>query len=145
MHSGALLVLASAVAFGCMPIFGKLSFEAGVGVGTLLFVRFALATPVLWAAFAVRRALQRDRGPVLRAFALGAIGYSIQAGLYFLALKRMDASVLSLILYSYPARVTGAAILLRRDSASRRRLPARVTAAGGLVRVLPPACVGSLD
>ena len=31
-RTGALLVLASAVAFGVMPIFGKLCFEAGVGV-----------------------------------------------------------------------------------------------------------------
>ena len=53
-RTGALLVLASAVAFGVMPIFGKLAFEAGVGVATLLFVRFAIAAPVLWAAVAVR-------------------------------------------------------------------------------------------
>ena len=144
-RTGALLVLASAVAFGVMPIFGKLSFEAGVGVGTLLFVRFAIATPVLWALVAMRGSLPRSRGPVLRALALGAFGYSMQAGLYFLALKRMDASVLSLILYSYPALVTGAAILLRRESASRRRLVALVTASGGLVLVLAGAGVGSLD
>ncbi len=144
-RTGALLVLASAVAFGVMPIFGKLSFEAGVGVGTLLFVRFAIATPVLWALAAMRGSLPRSRGPVLRALALGAFGYSMQAGLYFLALQRMDASVLSLILYSYPALVTGAAILLRRESASRRRLVALVTASGGLVLVLAGAGVGSLD
>ena len=80
-----------------------------------------------------------------RALALGAVGYAMQSGLYFLALARMDASVLSLILYSYPALVTGAAILLRRESASRRRLVALVTASGGLVLVLAGAGVGSLD
>lgn len=146
MHRvGALLVLASAVAFGVMPIFGKLAFEAGVGVATLLFVRFAIATPVLWAAVVIKRAVPRHRGTVLRALALGAVGYAMQAGLYFLALERMDASVLSLILYSYPALVTAAAIILRRESASRRRLVALVTASGGLVLVLAGAGVGSLD
>jgi drug/metabolite transporter (DMT)-like permease len=145
-RTGTLLVLASAAAFGVMPVFGKLAFEAGVGVGTLLFVRFAIAAPVLWAAVAFRRVgLPRNRGPVLRALALGAVGYAMQAGLYFLALARMDASVLSLILYSYPALVTGAAILLRRESASRRRLVALVTASGGLVLVLAGAGIGSLD
>ena len=145
MRIGALLILASAVAFGVMPIFGKLSFEAGIGVATLLFVRFAIATPVLWAAVLAKRLLPLERGPVLRALLLGAVGYSMQAGLYFLALERMDASVLSLILYSYPALVTGAAILLRRESANRRRLVALVTASGGLVLVLAGAGVGSLD
>ena len=73
-RTGALLVLASAVAFGVMPIFGKLAFEAGVGVATLLFVRFAIAAPVLWAAVAVRGALpaRRPRRASLRALALGA-------------------------------------------------------------------------
>ena len=82
---------------------------------------------------------------MLRALALGAVGYSMQAGLYFLALERMDASVLSLILYSYPALVTGAAILLRRESASTARLAALVVASGGLVLVLAGAGLGSLD
>ena len=146
MRIGALLVLASAVAFGVMPVFGKLAFEAGVSVATLLFVRFAIAAPVLWAATAVRGALPRARrGVVWRALALGAVGYAMQAGLYFLALERMDASILSLILYSYPALVTGAAILLRRESASRRRLAALVTASLGLVLVLVGAGVGSLN
>src|SRR4051794_141557 len=145
MRTGAAFVLASAVAFGCMPIFGKLSFGAGVGVATLLFVRFAMAAPVLWVGVALRGSLPRDRRVVLRALALGAVGYSMQAGLYFLALARMDASVLSLILYSYPALVTGAAILLRRESASPRRLVALVTATGGLVLVLAGAGVGSLN
>src|SRR6195952_5862848 len=144
-RNGALLVLASAVAFGVMPIFGKLAFQAGVGVATLLFVRFVIAAPVLWVAVVARGGLKTTRGPVVRAFFLGAIGYAMQAGLYFLALKRMDAGVLSLILYSYPALVTGAAILLRRESASRRRVVALVTASFGLVLVLAGAGVGSLD
>ena len=145
-RTGALFVVASAAAFGVMPVFGKLAFSAGVGVATLLFVRFAIAAPVLWAAAAARRALPRaGRAAVARALALGAIGYAMQSGLYFLALARMDASVLSLILYSYPALVTGAAILLRRESASPRRLVALVIASGGLVLVLAGAGVGSLD
>jgi drug/metabolite transporter (DMT)-like permease len=134
---GAALVLASAVAFGVMPVFGKLAFEAGVSVTTLLAVRFAIAAPLLWAGVAVRKAYPRvPRGVKLRALALGGFGYAVQSGLYFAALSRMDASVLSLILYGYPAMVTGAAIILRREPASRRRLAALVTASLGIVLVL---------
>ena len=103
------------------------------------------AGPVGRGRRARRAAAGRPRARSARALALGAVGYAMQAGLYFLALERMDASVLSLILYSYPALVTGAAILLRRESASRRRLVALVTASGGLVLVLAGAGVGSLD
>src|ERR1700753_511995 len=100
MNRGALLVLASAVGFGMMPIFGKEAFAAGVGVSTFLFVRFAIAAPALWTATIVRRVPVR-RAVLGRGLALGAVGYALQSGLYFLALERMDASVLSLILYSY--------------------------------------------
>ncbi len=143
---GAGLVLLSAVAFGVMPVFGKLAFEAGVSVTTLLFVRFAMAAPVLWAGVVARRAVPRvKRGVLARALALGGIGYATQAGLYFAALSRMDASVLSLILYGYPAMVTGAAILLRREPASRRRLAALVTATFGIGLVLLGAGGGDFD
>ncbi|WP_051324012.1 DMT family transporter [Candidatus Solirubrobacter pratensis] len=143
---GAALVLASAVAFGVMPVFGKLAYDAGVTVSTLLLVRFAIAAPLLWAGVGLRRAVPRvSRGVLWRALALGGIGYATQAGLYFAALSRMDASVLSLILYGYPAMVTGAAILLRREPASRRRLAALVTASLGLVLVLAGSGGGDFD
>jgi drug/metabolite transporter (DMT)-like permease len=145
-RSGAFLVLASAAAFGVMPVFGKLAFEAGMGVATLLAVRFALAAPLLWALAAARGELPRARpGVVARALALGAVGYAVQSGLYFLALERMDAGVLSLILYTYPALVTGAAVLLGREPASRRRLAALVIASGGLVLVLVGGGAGAFD
>jgi drug/metabolite transporter (DMT)-like permease len=57
----------------------------------------------------------------------------------------MDASVLSLILYTYPAMVTGAAILLRREPANRRRLAALVTASLGLVLVVLGTGLGAVD
>jgi drug/metabolite transporter (DMT)-like permease len=145
-RNGTALVLASAAGFGVMPVFGKLAFQAGVSVATLLAVRFALAAPLLWGLAAARGALPRvRRGMVARALALGAVGYAVQAGLYFLALERMDAGVLSLILYTYPALVTGAAILLGREPASRRRLAALVIASGGLVLVLVGGGAGAFD
>ena len=53
---GSALCIASAIAFGAMAIFGKLAYDAGVGILMLLFVRFTIAAPVLWAA-ALRRLL----------------------------------------------------------------------------------------
>jgi drug/metabolite transporter (DMT)-like permease len=53
--------------------------------------------------------------------------------------------VLSLILYGYPAMVTGAAIVLRREPASRRRLAALATASLGLALVLAGSGAGGFD
>ena len=39
-YSGTILCLASAAAFGAMGVFGKLAYDEGATVGTLLAVRF---------------------------------------------------------------------------------------------------------
>jgi drug/metabolite transporter (DMT)-like permease len=129
---GAVLCLLSAAAFGAMAVFGKLAFDEGVGVGALLLVRFALAAAMLAAVAGALGALRGlGRRTVVSGLLMGAVGYATQAGLYFLALERMDASLLSLLLYTYPALVTAAAIILGRERATSRRVGALVLAMTG--------------
>ena len=148
-RSGALLCLASAAAFGTMGIFGKLAYGEGATVGTLLAVRFALAAVVFWllvlATGAARGLTARPRRDVGLALGLGAIGYSAQAGCYFAALQRIDASLLALLVYTFPAIVTVAAIVLGRDRASGRTALALGFASAGLVLVLAGSAAGALD
>ena len=76
---------------------------------------------------------------------MGAIGYATQSGLYFDALERMDASLLALILYVYPALVLIGAVALGRERASVRRVAALLIALAGTALVLAGAASGSLD
>jgi drug/metabolite transporter (DMT)-like permease len=137
---GALLCLVSAAAFGTLGIFGKLASEAGANTATTLLVRFVLAGLVFavvllvtgrWAA--VRRLPRRV---VLTGLGLGAFGYSLQSGLFFAAIDRLDVSMVVLILYTYPAFVTLAAIALGRAQPSLRAGVALSVASAGLVLVL---------
>jgi drug/metabolite transporter (DMT)-like permease len=144
------MCLASAAAFGAMAVFGKLAYENGATVGTLLAARFVLAAALLWGLVLVRggagagvRGLPRR--DVALALALGAVGYASQAGGYFAALERIDASLLSLLLYTYPAIVTAAAIALGRERFDRRRLAALALTSSGLVLILATAGTGALD
>jgi drug/metabolite transporter (DMT)-like permease len=147
--SGTLLCLASATAFGAMAAFGKLAYSAGATVGTLLSVRFALAAALLWAlvlatggAREVRATRRRD---VVSALALGGCAYALQAGCFFAALARIDASLLSLLVYTFPAIVALAAIALGRERADGRRLAALGLASGGLALILTGAGTGAVD
>ncbi|HVF77161.1 MAG TPA: EamA family transporter [Solirubrobacteraceae bacterium] len=146
---GALLCLASAAAFGAMGIFGKLAYEEGVTVGTLLSVRFVLAAALFWLLLVCTGGVDGlrvlPRRDILIAVALGAIGYSAQAGAYFAALERLDVSLLSLVLYTFPAIVAVAAIVLGRERGSRRTAGALGLASAGLVLVLAGAAAGTLD
>jgi drug/metabolite transporter (DMT)-like permease len=147
--SGTLMCLASGAAFGAMAVFGKLAYGEGATVGTLLAVRFALAAVVFWTlllagdgAREVRALSGRDMGVGL---ALGACGYALQAGCYFAALERIDASLLSLLVYTFPAIVAAAAVALGRERIDERRLAALGLSMGGLVLVVAGAGAGALD
>jgi drug/metabolite transporter (DMT)-like permease len=142
---GPLLVLGSGAAFGAMGIFGKLAYDEGATMGTLLSVRFALAAALLWAFEAARRerGSRPGRRDLLAAFALGAVCYALQAGLFFAALERIDASLAALLIYTSPALVALAAVLLGRERLDARRAAALVLASGGVVLVVGKA--GALD
>jgi drug/metabolite transporter (DMT)-like permease len=140
---GKVLCIASGTAFGAMGIFGKLAYGEGASVGTLLAVRFAFAAAILWALTAGARGLRaRD---VATALALGAGGYALSAACYFAALERIDASLLGLLVYSFPALVAAGAVLLGRERLDRRRFAALALAGAGLVLVLAGAGTGALD
>ena len=132
-----------------MGIFGKLAYDDGATVGTLLVTRFVLAAALFWvlalSTGTARRVRELPRRDVAIALSLGAIGYGAQAGCYFAALDRLDASLLALILYTFPAMVTVAAIALGREPASRRTAAALGLASLGLVLVLAGATAGALD
>jgi drug/metabolite transporter (DMT)-like permease len=147
--SGTLMCLGSGAAFGAMGVFGKLAYGDGATVGTLLAVRFVLAAALFWALLlaggAGREVRALDRRDVGVGLALGTCGYATQAGCYFAALERIDASLLSLLLYTFPAIVAAAAVALGRERLDGRRLAALALASGGLVLVVAGAGGGALD
>jgi drug/metabolite transporter (DMT)-like permease len=143
--SGTFLCLASAAGFGAMAAFGKLAYDEGATVGTLLSVRFTLAAALFWVLTPAREVRALGRRDIGIALGLGMCGYALQAGCYFAALERIDASLLSLLVYTYPVMVAVAAVLIGRERMDARRLAALALASGGLVLVLAGAGGGSLD
>jgi drug/metabolite transporter (DMT)-like permease len=146
---GTLFCVASAAAFGTNAIFAKLAYDEGATLGTLLSARFVLAAALLWAVLLPRGAARElralGRRGICAGLALGAGGYAIQAGCFFAALERIDASLASLIVYTFPAMVATAAVVLGRERLDGRRLAALVLTSGGLVLVVAGAGAGRLE
>jgi drug/metabolite transporter (DMT)-like permease len=143
------LCLVSACGFGLMAIFAKEAYAAGLGVTALLAARFVVAASVFWAIVGLRGHLRRRRGAadaapsplprrrvVLAGLGLGAIGYAAQAGLFFSALRHIDASLTSLLLYTYPALVFCGAVALGREHVTPRKALALSLASAGAGLVL---------
>ena len=134
---GVALCLVSALGFGCMAIFAKDAYRQHLGINALLALRFALAAALFWTIARLRGPIRiPPRRTLLAALGLGAVGYAAQSGLFFGAVKRMDASTTSLLLYTYPAMVFIAALALRREHADRRRVLALAFACAGTALVL---------
>jgi len=145
--SGPIFCLASGAAFGAMAIFAKLAYGQGATVGTVLAVRFTFAAALFWLLMlrtgGVRELRSLPRRDIRAGLALGACGYAIQSGCYFAALEHIEASLLSLLLYTFPAMVAAAAVVLGRERMTPRRLTALALASSGLVLVLAGAGAGS--
>ena len=140
-----MLVCVSALGFGAMAIFAKLAYDEGANTSTLLTLRFLFAALILWAIVAQRRAPRPSRRVVIGGAGLGLFGYSLQAGGYFAALNHLDASMVALVLYTYPAIVTVGAVLLGRETWSALKLGALAMAAAGVVLVLVGGATGELN
>ncbi|MDO8210073.1 DMT family transporter [Conexibacter sp. CPCC 206217] len=145
-RQGLVLCLLAALGFGTMAVFAKLAYAAGASVLTLLSIRFVIGAALLW-GFAAYRGVARITQPraAFGALGLGLFLYAAESGLYAGALTRIDASLGELLLFSYPAIVVVAAILLRRESPSRRRIGAVVIATSGVALVLAGGSTGAID
>jgi drug/metabolite transporter (DMT)-like permease len=118
-RAGLAACLCSAAGFGALPVLGKHAYDAGLGPLSLLWGRFGLAALAFWLlVIFVVRPPRPPRALVVTGLLMGALGYAVEAGLFFVALERVDASLVELLLYAYPAIVTAAALAV--PSGSRR-------------------------
>jgi len=133
---GFALVIASAFCYSMLSIFGKIALAAGLPILPLLATRFALGAVVLWAWVILSRehraALRRvPRGRVARLLVWGMVGFAGQSVLFFLALRRISASLTEVLLYTCPAFLALMLWVITRRRPRFSRLAAIALAMGG--------------
>ena len=141
---GVALCLVAGASFAFQPVLVRLAFEGGATVAGVGALRFAFAALVL--GVLARTALVAAPARTLAApFFLGLTIYGLETGFFFASLERIDVSLASLLMCSYPALVVAGAVLLRRERASRRRALALLVALAGIALVLAGGVGGALD
>lgn len=119
--SGILYASAAAVAFGTLAVFAKLAYEDGAELLPLLATRFVVAGTLLVLYHLVaRRRLWPGRRDALRLMALGGLGYAAESALFFMAVERAPASVVSLVFFTYPVWTALFALATRMERYSHR-------------------------
>lgn len=122
--AGVAFALLSAAGFSTLGLFAKLIYSEGFSTPQALAWRFTGAAAFLWAWILIRdRRLPplRRNLPVL---ALGALGFSPQAGLYFLTLRFLDPGITSLLLYLYPSFVVLLSLVFLKRKPTRAQIAA---------------------
>jgi drug/metabolite transporter (DMT)-like permease len=137
---GLVFTLASAIFMAWLGVLTQLAFDAGATTGTLLAGRFLVAALLLWPLVWLVLRRRPSRRQVLSGLLLG-VGYSAHAWLFSSSLARLDAGLVDLLLFTYPALVLLGAVLLRRERLSARHVLALGAATAGAATVL----VGGLD
>jgi drug/metabolite transporter (DMT)-like permease len=129
---GAGLAAAGAAAYGVTVVVGRSLAEHGVGPGTALGTRFAIAGVALailvrWRGVRVTPA----RSELVRVVLLGAIGYTTESTFFYLGLQRGTAAAVSLLFYVYPAIVCCIEIVRGRERPDRATIVALALAIAG--------------
>ena len=141
--AGVACIVASATAFGAMPIFGKLAYADGVDVPTLLFLRFGIAGALMLVLMRWRGMVWPRGCTLLQLAAMGGLGYVGQSYCYFAALQYASAGLTALLLYLYPAIVTVLSALLARRRLSLLRMLAVVATLFGTGLAVGGSLAGS--
>lgn len=103
---GGLLVALGALLFGSVVVIGRTETVQALPVTSLLAVRFGVAAVLLAAILgATGQSLRPAAGEWLRLLVLGALGYGVESGLFFLALGRGTAATVTLLFYTFPVWV----------------------------------------
>jgi len=93
----------SAIGFGTVPILALFAYAGGINVITLLFLRFTLASVLLFLYILLtKRKITLNKKKIINIFIMGGIFYSVFSFCYFSAIKYIPASLAVLIFYTYP-------------------------------------------
>lgn len=131
-------MVVSAACFGTLGVLTGLAYREGAQPLPLLTWRFALVS-VLMGAYQLTRAPRvlfdgvRDLG---RYAALSLTGYGAASVCFFFALKEASASVVAVLLYTYPAMVAVLSALLFRERFRANRVAAIALTFAGCVLVV---------
>ena len=124
--SGVLLAAGGAVGFASKGIFAKYLYARGMSFDALVALRSALSLPFMWAWVLWLRGWGSIRSGSARAVCgaafAGVACYCFGALIDFYALTLLPASVERVVLFSYPAMIVLAGMLLGRGAPSARIL-----------------------
>ncbi|MDQ0194459.1 DMT family transporter [Paenibacillus wynnii] len=100
---GVIYAVISALGFGIMPIFAVKSYQNGLSVNTLLFLRFSLSSVIFFLFFRFKKTeLKIQKRDLQLLFFLGGVLFTLLSMLHFESIRYISAPMAVLFLFSFP-------------------------------------------
>jgi drug/metabolite transporter (DMT)-like permease len=130
---GVFLVALSAACFGTNAVFARIGYDAGANPCTFLFIRFVIASLVMFLIVTVR-GLNFPKGRLLVSLALiGGIGLAGATFSFYTAIQLAPTNLVIVIAYMYPTMVTLLAAMLLKQPITTYKIVALVMTVFGIL------------
>jgi len=145
-RAGISWILVSAMAYSLFTVMAKRLLDE-IGPTDVLFWRFVIATPVIWAVVLLRARTRRGPNPLQvewhPRFAMGLL-FGLLAWFAFVGVDKLPGDLYVIIIYTYPAMVAVGARLLGKP-ATRQLWTALGITTAGIALTVPEIFDGSQD
>ncbi len=139
MIRGCILVVASAVIFGCLPLLVKNIYAEGVNAQTVIFLRNAFSAPVAGIlAFCQRKSLRISGRNLLSVAGIGIMGCCIAPLLLFSSYPYISSGIATVFHFVYPAAVVLGGVLCYRERMSRGEVVSVLLCVAGICLFYTP-------
>jgi drug/metabolite transporter (DMT)-like permease len=136
---GIVLMFLAACSYGAAAIVIKLAYRAGLQPAGLLTVQNLVAMICLWPILLLSLGMPRLRGHQARGLIYqGLLGNFALSVCYFWAARRIEVSLLSIILFTYPGLVLLYQMVVENHRVAPRELLALLSAVAGALLAVDP-------
>lgn len=142
-----LAVVISAAGFGFLSLFSSIASRSGTTVETHLFLRFSVASVILFFVALKKRAFRSDTNARdwLWLVVAGAGCYYLESLTFFHGLRHAPSSVMALLLYTFPVPVTLISVLFFNERLTPRKIAAVALAVIGAGFIAGPTKTGPIS
>lgn len=134
---GELYILTATLCFAFMPILTKFTYRAGANTSQVLFVRFMLASVILWVYVIISRKDYRiGKEGILYLCVSAVFGYFTTAVFSYTALKYISAGLGDLLMYLYPPLIVLTKYVFFKEKISFKGAAALILSMIGIVLIV---------
>ncbi len=115
-YRGFLYAIASAIAFGLMPILAKIAYIGGANAITVIFLRFFIAALILLGYFILQRVnIKITKQQLKKVILLGLVWYMATCLTLFISYEYISVGLATVFHFIYPAVVTFLSYLVYKE------------------------------